>query len=193
MRLVLMGPPGAGKGTQAQVVAGRLGIPHVSTGDIFRFNVREGTPLGRQAQQYMDAGEYVPDDVTNAMVRDRLGQPDCRPGFLLDGYPRTLDQVTELDDILGALGTRLDRVIELTVDREEVVQRLVRRAEEQGRSDDTEDVIRRRLDVYAEQTAPLIAVYGERGLLISVDGMGAVDQVSTRILTSVGLGDAGNP
>ncbi len=193
MRLVLMGPPGAGKGTQAQVVAGRLGIPHVSTGDIFRFNVREGTPLGRQAQQYMDAGEYVPDDVTNAMVRDRLGQPDCRPGFLLDGYPRTLDQVTELDDILGALGTRLDRVIELTVDREEVVQRLIRRAEEQGRSDDTEDVIRRRLDVYAEQTAPLIAVYGERGLLISVDGMGAVDQVSTRILTSVGLGDAGNP
>lgn len=187
MHLVLMGPPGAGKGTQAQIVAVRLGVPHISTGDIFRSNVQQGTELGLQAQRYMDAGEYVPDDVTNAMVRDRLGQADCLPGFLLDGYPRTLDQVTELDDILASLGKNLDRVVELTVDREEVVQRLVRRAQDQGRSDDTEEVIQRRMDVYQEQTTPLLEVYSGRGLLKSVDGMGAVDEVTARILTSLGV------
>jgi len=187
MHLVLMGPPGAGKGTQAQVVAARLGVPHISTGDIFRSNVQHGTELGLQAQRYMDAGEYVPDDVTNAMVRDRLGQADCLPGFLLDGYPRTLDQVTELDDILASLGKNLDNVVELTVDREEVVQRLVRRAQDQGRSDDTEAVIRRRMDVYQEQTTPLLEVYSGRGLLKSVDGMGAVDEVTARILASLGV------
>jgi adenylate kinase len=181
MRLVFMGPPGAGKGTQAAVVAGHLGIPHISTGDIFRHNVAEGTPLGVQAREYLDRGEYVPDGVTNAMVRDRLSHDDTRPGFLLDGYPRTLEQVGELDAILRTTNLALDRVVELTVDLDEVVQRLVKRAAEQGRSDDTEEVIRRRLEVYFEQTAPLIAAYAERGLLVEVDGMGAIPDVAARI------------
>ena len=164
MRVVFMGPPGAGKGTQAALLAARLGIPHISTGDIFRANVAEGTELGKQAQQYMDAGEYFPDTVTNAMVRDRLTQDDCRPGFLLDGYPRTVEQVAELDAMLRSAGQQLDVVVELTVDIDEVVNRLVKRAQDQGRSDDTEDVMRHRLEEYAEQTAPLIETYSERGL-----------------------------
>ena len=180
-----MGPPGAGKGTQAVVVASALGVPHISTGDIFRANVSAGTPLGEEAQRYMDAGEYVPDSITNAMVRDRISHDDCRPGFMLDGYPRTLEQVTELDMMLESDGTRLDRVIELTVDTDEVVGRLLKRAQEQGRADDTADVIRRRLEVYFEQTAPLIAVYRERGILLQVDGMGDVAEVTERILSSL--------
>lgn len=180
MRLILMGPPGAGKGTQAIFIAEKLGIPHISTGDIFRANVGAGTPLGLEAKRFMDAGEYVPDDVTNAMVRDRLTHADCTPGFLLDGYPRTLDQVGELDSMLAA--TPIQKVVELTVDVDEVVDRLVKRALEQGRADDNEDVIRRRLEVYAEQTAPLTAVYGERGLLVQVDGMGEVADVTARLL-----------
>jgi len=185
MRVVFMGPPGAGKGTQAGVLAARLGIPHISTGDIFRANVAEGTELGRQAQQYMDAGEYVPDSVTNAMVRDRLTHDDCRPGFLLDGYPRTVEQVAELDAMLRSANQQLDVVVELTVDVDEVVDRLVKRAQEQGRTDDTEDIIRRRLQVYAEQTAPLIDTYSERGILVKVDGMGLIDEVSERLLAVV--------
>ncbi len=181
-----MGPPGAGKGTQAVVVASSLGIPHISTGDIFRANVSEGTDLGREAKRYMDAGEYVPDSVTNAMVRDRISHDDCRPGFLLDGYPRTLEQVNELDMMLQSDGLHIDRAIELTVDTDEVVERLLKRAQDQGRADDTADVIRRRLEVYAEQTAPLIAVYAERGLLVQVDGMGEVDEVTGRILGAIG-------
>lgn len=180
-----MGPPGAGKGTQAVVVAASLGIPHISTGDIFRANVGAGTPLGEEAQRYMDAGEYVPDSITNAMVRDRLSHDDCQPGFLLDGYPRTLEQVNELDMMLESDGRRLDRVVELTVITDEVVGRLLKRAQEQGRADDTADVIRRRLEVYFEQTAPLVAVYRERGILLEVDGMGDVAQVSERILTAL--------
>ncbi len=187
MRLLLMGPPGAGKGTQAQIVAGLLGVPHISTGDIFRANVSQGTPLGREAKRYMDAGEYVPDDVTNAMVRDRLGQQDCTPGFLLDGYPRTLDQVTQLEGMLADLGCNLDRVLELTVDIDEVVGRLVKRAADQGRSDDTEEVIRRRLEVYAEQTAPLIENYAQRGIMAEVDGMGSVDEVTDRLRACLGI------
>ncbi len=181
-----MGPPGAGKGTQAVVVAAALGVPHISTGDIFRANVSAGTDLGREAQRYMDAGEYVPDSVTNAMVRDRISQDDCRPGFLLDGYPRTLEQVNELDMMLLADGLHVDRAIELTVDTDVVVDRLLKRAQEQGRADDTAEVIRRRLEVYADQTAPLIAVYAERGVLVQVDGMGEVDEVTARILTAIG-------
>jgi adenylate kinase len=186
MRVVLMGPPGAGKGTQALVVSGRLGVPHVSTGDIFRSNVAGGTPLGLEAQRYMDAGEYVPDSVTNAMVRDRLAQPDADKGFLLDGYPRTVAQVDELAAMLAEAGHALDKVVELTVDTDEVVARLVKRAAEQGRSDDTEEVVRRRQEVYAEQTAPLTALYARQGLLVAVDGMGTVEDVTARVLAVLG-------
>lgn len=185
MRMIFMGPPGAGKGTQATVVAGRFGIPAISTGDIFRANVSEGTPLGLEAKRYMDAGEYVPDSVTNEMVRNRIAEPDAEPGFLLDGYPRTLAQVEELDGMLADAGQSLDVVVVLTVDSDELVQRLLKRAETSGRSDDTEDVIRHRQDVYTEQTAPLIDVYRDRGLLLEVDGLGEVDEVSARILTAL--------
>ena len=185
MRVLFMGPPGAGKGTQAALLAARLGIPHISTGDIFRANVAQGTELGQQAQAFMDAGEYVPDTITNAMVRDRLTHEDCRPGFLLDGYPRTLEQVAELDAMLRSAQQKLNLVVELTVDVDEVVKRLVKRALEQGRSDDTEDVMRRRLEVYAEQTAPLIETYSERGILVRVDGMGSVDDVTERLIAVV--------
>lgn len=184
--MVLMGPPGAGKGTQAAALAGRLGIPHISTGEIFRANVSEDTDLGRQANRYMAAGEYVPDSITNAMVEDRLSQSDAANGFLLDGYPRTLEQVGELDRILTGLGTKLDRVVEITADTNEVVARLLKRAEIEGRPDDTEEVIRRRLEVYAAQTEPLVHVYADHGILVRVDGMGAVDEVTARLLTELG-------
>ena len=187
MRLVIMGPPGAGKGTQAAFIAAMLGVPHISTGDIFRANVSQGTPLGVEAKKYMDAGEYVPDGVTNGMVRDRLTHDDCRPGFLLDGYPRTVEQVGELNAMLSAASQRLDAVLELTVDLDEVVSRLVRRASEQGRSDDTEDVIRRRLEVYFEQTAPLIDMYRSQGLLVQVDGLGEVADVTGRIVSALAI------
>jgi adenylate kinase len=185
MRLILMGPPGAGKGTQAKVVSGRLGIPAVSTGDIFRANVSEGTPLGVEAKRYMDAGDYVPDEVTNGMVRDRLAQADAAGGFLLDGYPRTVAQVEELDSMLADAGTSLDAVVVLTVDDEELIQRLLHRADTEGRTDDTEDVVRHRQEVYNQQTAPLLAVYADRGMLVEVDGMGAVDEVSERIFSAL--------
>ncbi len=176
-----MGPPGAGKGTQAKVVATHFGVPAVSTGDIFRANVAGKTPLGREAQRYMEAGEYVPDEVTNAMVRDRLGLPDAVPGFLLDGYPRTLAQVDELDDMLADYGVKLDAVVALTVDQEELISRLLQRAHLEGRVDDTEEVIRRRQEVYAEQTEPLVTVYRNRGLLVEIDGMGEIDVVTHRV------------
>jgi adenylate kinase len=180
--LILTGPPGAGKGTQAKVLAERLGVPTISTGDIFRANVAGGTELGREAQRYIDAGEYVPDQLTNEMVRERLAADDTRAGFLLDGYPRTLDQVAVLDELLAGQDRQLDAVVELEVEPDELVQRLLRRAKLEHRSDDTEEVIRRRLQAYAEQTLPLIEVYGERGLVIPVDGAGEVDEVSQRIL-----------
>ena len=180
-----MGPPGAGKGTQARFVADRFGIPAVSTGDIFRANVSEGTDLGIQAQHYMDQGEYVPDEVTNLMVRRRIDEADAVRGFLLDGYPRTLAQVEELDGMIVFTGHRLDAVVVLTVDSEEIVQRLLQRSMVEGRADDTEDVIRRRQELYAEQTAPLIGVYRDRGLLVEIDGMGEVGDVTTRIFTSL--------
>jgi adenylate kinase len=185
MRIVLMGPPGAGKGTQAKVIAQRLSIPAISTGDIFRSNVSAQTELGRTAKRYMDAGEYVPDEVTNAMVRDRLAEPDAVRGFLLDGYPRTVDQVKELDSMLADLGETLEAVVVLRVVPEELVQRLLQRARTEGRDDDTEDVIRRRQEVYAEQTAPLLDIYAERGMLVEVDGMGEVDEVTTRVFVAL--------
>lgn len=180
--LILMGPPGSGKGTQAEILVDRLGIPTISTGDIFRANVAGGTELGRKAQQYIDAGEYVPDELTNEMVRDRLAADDAGSGFLLDGYPRTVDQVGVLDELLAAQNRQLDAVVVLQVDPEELVQRLLNRAELEHRSDDTEEVIRRRLQVYSEQTLPLINLYDERGLVISVEGAGEVHEVSQRVL-----------
>ncbi len=188
-RLLIIGPPGAGKGTQAARLSQRLDVPAVSTGDIFRDNVRSGTELGVLAKSYMDRGEYVPDTVTDDLVKDRLSEADASGGFLLDGYPRTLAQVRTLDEYLAARGESLDAVIQLTADREETVQRLLRRAKEQDRSDDTEDVIRRRLEVYAEQTAPLIDLFASRGVLVSVDGLGSIDEVTDRIVTA--LGDLG--
>jgi adenylate kinase len=180
-----MGPPGAGKGTQAKFVAEHFGVPAISTGDIFRANVSQGTPLGVEAKRFMDAGEYVPDEVTNKMVRNRIDEPDAEPGFLLDGYPRTLAQVTELDGMIAFTGHQLDAVVVLTVDPEELVQRLLQRAQTDGRTDDTEDVIRRRQELYTEQTEPLIGVYRDRGILIEVDGMGEVDDVTHRIFDAL--------
>jgi adenylate kinase len=185
MRLLIMGPPGAGKGTQAARLAARLGVPAISTGDIFRANVSAGTPLGVEAQRFMDAGEYVPDSVTNAMVRDRLAEADCADGFLLDGYPRTVAQVGELDGILAAQEQVLHGVLLLEVDDGELVRRLLARAVSEGRADDTEDVVRRRQEVYREQTAPLIEVYAARGLVRSVDGLGEVGDVQARLWESV--------
>ncbi|GAB6985995.1 adenylate kinase [Nocardioides pyridinolyticus] len=185
MRLIIMGPPGAGKGTQAKFIAEHFKIPAISTGDIFRANVSEGTPLGIEAKRYMDAGEYVPDEVTNLMVRNRIDEADAANGFLLDGYPRTLAQVEELDGMIGFTGHQLDGVVCLTVDPEEIVQRLLQRAQVEGRADDTEDVIRRRQEVYREQTEPLISVYGERGLVVEVDGMGEVHDVTERIFAAL--------
>jgi adenylate kinase len=181
MRLLLIGPPGAGKGTQAVRVADAYGIPAISTGDIFRANVTEGTPLGLQAKEFMDRGAYVPDELTNALVIDRLAQSDAGAGFLLDGFPRTLAQVYTLDETLEATAGALDAVVQLVIEGDEIVQRLLKRAQEQGRSDDTEAVIRKRLDVYQEQTHPLVAVYAERGVLVSVDAIGDVEAVSERI------------
>jgi adenylate kinase len=181
MRLIILGPPGAGKGTQAALISAGRGIPAISTGDIFRANIQQETPLGLQVKEILASGAYVPDEVTNAIVRDRLSQPDTEAGFLLDGYPRTPGQVEALDEMLAEHGRRLDLVLELVADTDEVVQRLLKRAEEQGRADDTEEVIRRRLQVYAEETAPLTAIYRERGLLRQVDGMGPVQEVTARI------------
>jgi adenylate kinase len=180
-----MGPPGAGKGTQAKFVADHFGIPAISTGDIFRANVSQGTPLGVEAKKYMDAGEYVPDEVTNLMVRNRIDEPDAEPGFLLDGYPRTLAQVEELDGMINHTGHRLDAVVVITADSEELVARLLHRAQTEGRADDSEDVIRRRQELYLEETEPLIAVYKERGLVHEVDGMGEVEEVTKRIFDAL--------
>ena len=185
IRLLLIGAPGAGKGTQAERLANIFKIPAISTGDIFRHNVKNETELGKQAKAFMDRGEYVPDSLTNDLVRDRLSQSDAIEGFLLDGYPRTGDQVEELDSILAAQGTKLDVVVQLTADTDEVVRRLLNRAIEQGRADDTEDVIRRRLEVYEEQTAPLISVYAQRGLVVMIDGLGEVAEVTDRIIEAL--------
>ncbi len=184
-RLVIMGPQGAGKGTQAARLAERLDVPAISTGDIFRANIKGGTELGELAQSYTSRGELVPDSVTNEMVRDRLAQPDAAAGFILDGYPRNAAQVVELDAILDGLGTELDAVVELTADRHELLARLRRRAELEGRQDDTEETINRRLDIYAEQTAPLADAYAERGLLVRVDGIGEIDDVAERLAAAL--------
>jgi adenylate kinase len=185
MRLIIMGPPGAGKGTQAKFIAEHFGIPAISTGDIFRANVSAGTPLGLEAKRYMDAGEYVPDEVTNLMVRNRIDEPDAAPGFLLDGYPRTLAQVEELDGMIKFTGHVLDAVVVLTVDQDEIVQRLLQRAQVEGRADDTEEVIRRRQELYVQETEPLIEVYRSRGILLELDGTGEVAEVTSRIFDAL--------
>jgi adenylate kinase len=185
MRLLIMGPPGAGKGTQASRIAEHYAIPAISTGDIFRAMKTADTPLARQVRDIMASGGYVSDEITNEIVADRLAQTDCGQGFLLDGYPRTLAQVDELDDMLADLGVKLDAVVALTVDQDELVTRLLQRAHMEGRADDTEDVIRRRQEVYAEQTEPLISVYRDRGLLVEIDGMGEIDAVTHRIFNEL--------
>jgi len=181
-----MGPPGAGKGTQATALSAQLGIPQISTGDIFRANVAAGTDLGRTAERYLKAGDYVPDEVTNEMVRERLAQPDAEDGFLLDGYPRTVIQVSTLDDILAGLGTHLDAVIALRVPAEELVARLVKRSQSDARADDTETVVRHRQEVYVRQTAPLLDEYDSRGILLNVDGTGDVGEVQDRVMRALG-------
>ena len=185
-----MGPPGAGKGTQAARVSAGLGVPTISTGDSIRAQIHAGTPLGLEAKRYTEAGELIPEELINGMVADRLGQLDVQGGFLLDGYPRTLAQVDELDRLLTEQGVVLDRAVELVADTDEVVRRLLHRATLEGRADDTEDVIRHRLEVYAEETQPLSRVYAERGLLVQVDGMGEVDDVTARIFEAIGVAPA---
>lgn len=209
MRIVLVGPPGAGKGTQAQYIASHLSIPKISTGDIFRYNVSEGTPLGQEAKKYMDAGDLVPDEVTVAMVKERISEPDALDGFLLDGFPRNLHQARVLDDMLDR---GLDVVMELVVDDDEVVRRLAGRRTCRGcgriwhldfdpsteagvcdrcggelfqRDDDREATIRHRLEVYAEQTAPIVSYYADRGLLVGVDATGPVEDITDRALAAL--------
>jgi adenylate kinase len=185
MRLLIMGPPGAGKGTQAKQIAEHYQIPAISTGDMFRAMKHADTPLARQVRAIMESGGYVSDEITNEIVKDRLAQPDCQKGFLLDGYPRTLQQVQTLDESLAETGRPLDAVISLLADTDEVVARLLKRAEIDGRADDNEETIRVRLQVYAEQTEPLLDVYRSRGLLVEVDGLGGVDEVSERVFAAL--------
>lgn len=184
-RMLIIGPPGSGKGTQAERISERLGVVAISTGDIFRAHVKGGTPLGVEAKRYMDAGDFVPDSVTNEMVRSRLSEDDAGNGFLLDGYPRTAAQIDYLDGVLAAGELKLDVVLQLTADDEELVTRLLGRAKDTGRSDDTEAVIRHRLDLYHEQTEAVVATYAERGLLTRVDGIGGIDEVTNRVLDAV--------
>ena len=191
MRVVLLGPPGAGKGTQAQIIAGELGVPAISTGDIFRANVSGQTELGQKAKAYMDAGDLVPDEITVAMVRGRLDEPDAKAGFLLDGFPRTVEQAERLRDSLAEQGHGLDRVLELVVDEEELVRRLSgRRMLVDGkmvqREDDKPETVRHRLEVHREQTAPLSGWYDEQGLLTRIDAIGAIEEVTGRALKALG-------
>jgi len=184
-RMLIVGPPGAGKGTQASRITSLYGIPDISTGDIFRANIKNETELGKQVKAIVDAGDYVPDSLTNQLVADRLREEDAANGFLLDGYPRTLAQVDYLDRLLAADGEKLAAVIQLTADQDEIVQRLTKRAGEQGRADDSEEAIRHRQQVYLRETSPLIDVYRERGLLVPVDGLGGMDEVAERIAAAL--------
>ncbi len=186
MRLIILGPPGAGKGTQATQIAEHYGIPAISTGDIFRANIKNETELGLQVKEILASGGYVSDDITNAIVEARLAEDDAASGFLLDGYPRTTAQVTALDAMLAKGDHSVDKVLELVVDDEVVVQRLLKRAELEGRADDTEEVIRERMAIYHRETKPLSDAYAERGLLVTVDGEGEVDEVAERIVAALG-------
>lgn len=184
-RLLIIGPQGSGKGTQGVRIAEALGIPAVSTGDVFRANVKDGTELGQQVKALIDAGDLVPDELTSAIVRDRLSQDDAAQGFLLDGYPRNLGQVSDLDEFLGSRGEPLTAVIELSVPRAESIQRLSLRAAEQGRADDNEESIAKRLAIYESETAPILDVYRERGIVDEIDGVGSLDEITDRIMAAL--------
>lgn len=186
MRLVLLGAPGSGKGTQATRLKGELGVPHISTGDLLRAAVAAGTPLGQKAKAVMDAGQLVSDDIVLGMLEERLAQPDAKAGFILDGYPRNLAQAAELDKLLARLGQPLDHVIKLEVPSELIVGRLAGRAAAEGRKDDDPETVRKRLAVYAEQTAPVAEFYAECGVLATVDGVGELDDVGARLLGALG-------
>lgn len=185
MRIVLLGPPGSGKGTQAALLRDQLGVAHISTGVLLREAVEQRTELGLEAKSYMDAGNLVPDDLVLGLIEERLGQPDVSNGFILDGYPRNLAQAEALDTVLERIGQPVDVAVSVTVNEAEIVDRLSKRAAEEGRSDDTEDVIRNRLRVYAEQTAPVAGHYAQRGQLREVDGMGTVEEVHQRMLETL--------
>lgn len=180
-RLLIVGPPGAGKGTQSVRLTNAFRIPAIATGDIFRANIKNQTPLGVEVKAIIDAGDFVPDSLTNDLVASRLREEDCETGFLLDGYPRTVEQLHFLDDLLAAEGTALDAVIQLVADEDEIVSRLLKRAHEEGRTDDTPETIRYRQALYQRETAPLIAIYKERGLVVEIDALGDVDAVGERI------------
>lgn len=187
MRLILLGPPGAGKGTQAKILVEAYGIPQLSTGDILRSAIAAKTPLGVEAKAIVDRGDLVSDVIVNGIVSERLDADDCKPGFILDGFPRTIAQADALDRMLTDKGAKLDAVIEIKADADELVRRVIQRAKESGgaRADDNEDVLRKRLGVYQDQTAPLVAYYAEKGLLRTVDGMAPVDQVTAAIKASI--------
>jgi adenylate kinase len=185
-RFLIVGPQGSGKGTQGVIVAEAFGVPSVSTGDVFRENIARGTELGRRVQAIVDAGDLVPDDLTCELVRDRLSQPDAARGFLLDGFPRNRVQVDDLTVFLASRGEALDAVIELSVPHEVSMERLRQRAIEQGRTDDTEEVIANRLAIYERETAPILEVYRDAGLVVRVDGVGTLDEVTERIFAALG-------
>jgi adenylate kinase len=198
VRVVLLGPPGAGKGTQAQIIAGLLGVPAISTGDIFRANVSGQTELGVQVKAYLDAGDLVPDEITVAMVKGRLAEPDAKAGFLLDGFPRSIPQAEQLRDSLAELGHGLDRVLELVVDEDELVRRLSGRrmlvdGEMVQREDDKPETVRHRLQVYREQTEPLSGFYESEGLLSRIDAIGEIEEVTDRAMKALGVTDPGQP
>lgn len=184
-RLLIVGPPGAGKGTQAARLAQSFEIPAIATGDIFRLNIKNETPLGLEVKSIVDGGDYVPDTLTNELVKNRLHEEDALDGFLLDGYPRTTDQVNYLEQMLAGRGQSVDAVIQLVADREEVVSRLRKRALEQGRVDDSEEAIRHRQDVFERETTPLLKIYEEKGLLVAVDGLGDLDEITARIMAGL--------
>ena len=185
MRLLIMGPQGVGKGTQAALLAEHYGIPAISTGDIFRYNIKNKTPLGLEALKYTDKGELVPDELTNKIVKDRLAQDDAKNGWILDGYPRNAAQVEALDAILEELGTPLDKVVALDADHDVLMERIAKRAQIEGRSDDTPEAIAKRLETYAKETAPLLDIYRDRGQLVAVDGVGEIKEISANIIAKL--------
>ncbi len=185
MRIVILGPPGSGKGTQAALLKERLGVPHISTGELLRAAVAAGTPLGRQAKAAMDAGELVSDELMLGLIEERLGADDVKAGYILDGYPRNLAQARALDEVLERIGLPVEKALALGVDEDQIVERLAKRAAEENRSDDSEQVVRNRLSVYREQTAPVSGYYESRGLLVNVDGLGSIETINQRLVDAL--------